>query len=222
MTTRLWLSRTEPAARSATAWAEAGFDPVVAPLITIEPVKASAEVPEQASFIFTSAHGVRNCPVPGGTRRVYAVGPATAKAAREAGFVNVVKGGGDWKSLIEVIEINVEPFIHFCGSTLQGAMVEALLAKGAQAERRVVYRNIGVSDWPLDPSSVEAVALYSPLAARTLLGLPHRDLSHLSAFCLSEAVARPFLAVPDRGLNLRIAAEPTESALIACSETPDV
>ncbi|MEM7729798.1 MAG: uroporphyrinogen-III synthase [Pseudomonadota bacterium] len=213
MTTRIWITRTEPAAaRSARAWADTGFDPVVAPLLQVVPVTGHAAVPDDAELVFTSSHAVRHCGIEGDGRRVYAVGEATAKAARSRGFVNVVSGEGDWKVLSKRIENTSKPVLHISGSVVRGTLVETLLERGLKAERRIVYRSKPVADWPLDTRELDAVALYSPLASETLMALPERDLSGLTAYCLSANIAAPL-----HGIGVRIAEKPTEAALLACS-----
>lgn len=214
MTTKIWITRTEPAAtRSAAAWAKAGFDPFVAPLLTVTPLDSLNDVSDEATLIFTSAHGVRHCGITGDSRPVYCVGDATARVAREAGFTSVVSGYGDWKALIEVIEKTRNPIVHVSGSIVRGAIVETFVERGFNASRHVVYRTDPVKKWSIDVKHIEAVALYSPMASETLMKLPLRDLPHLTAYCLSENVAAPL-----RGMAVKIAAAPNERALIACSQ----
>lgn len=219
---RLWITRTRPSAESsALKWAEAGFEPHIAPLLTVSAIEDFAPISETADLIFTSANGVRLSGLRGeGARRnqtIYAIGEATAQAAREAGFVKIVTSGGNWKTLIQTIDNERQSFVHISGLHVRGRIVDALASKGLRAERRIVYRTDPVSDWPLSPIEIRAAALYSPLAARTLAALPKRDLNHLTAYCLSPAVAQ---ALGELRLTLdfvHIAAEPTEAALIACS-----
>lgn len=183
-----------------------------APLLRVTPVSWDGDVPDDAELIFTSAHGVRQSGIEGDSRRVYTVGDATALAARDAGFTNVVSAKGDWKGLLEIIEPTERPILHIHGETVRGALVERLKAQGLSASSRIVYRTEAVTDWPVDPADFDAVALYSPRAAETLIALPPRNLDHLTAYCLSENVAQPIL-----GPKVRIAASPNEESLIACS-----
>lgn len=210
------MTRTEPAAtRSAEAWAEAGFDTVIAPLLSIATVKTAADIPDDAVLIFTSANGVRHSGLTGDDRLVYCVGDATACEAKTHGFTSVVSADGDWQQLVQIIAPTDQPLIHLSGGVVRGQIVEVLRQRGLTASRQIVYRTDARTTWPIDINEVDAVALYSPLAAETLMALPTRFLNHLTAYCLSPNVAAPL-----RDMNVRIAVRPNERALIACSETP--
>jgi len=180
----------------------------------VTPLDGLIDVPNDARLIFTSAHGVRHCGIRGDSRQVYCVGDATARVAKDVGFTSVVSGRGDWNTLIEVIEKTQNPIIHVSGSIVRGTIVETLRERGFKASRRIVYRANPIKKWPIDVNQIEAFALYSPMASETLMKLPLRDLSHLTAYCLSENVAAPL-----RGMAVKIATAPNERALIACSQT---
>lgn len=217
MTTKLWITRSAPdAVKSREAWEAAGFDPVIAPLLTVLPVQNVRYIPNDAELIFTSANGVRHCPIPGDDRRVYAVGEATAKAAKAHGFNNIKSGDKDWKKLSKIIEKTENSILHISGLTVRGRLVETLRERGLNASRRIVYRTEPVNDWPINVASVQAIALYSPLAAETLMSLPARDLSSCTAYCLSPNVAAPL-----SGLKVCVADQPNELSLIACGQAQD-
>lgn len=214
MTTKIWITRTEPAAtRSADAWATAGFEPVIAPLLTIESVAAEPTIPDDARLIFTSAHGVRHCGVIGDDRQVYCVGNATARVAKAHGFTSVISAHGDWRDLTKIVDKTEGPIIHVSGSIVRGNIVQTLRDQGLDARRQIVYQAKMQTSWPLDVNQIDAVALYSPVASETLMALPPRHLFHLTAYCLSANIAAPL-----RDMTVRIASAPNERALIACSE----
>src|SRR5690349_3328000 len=88
---RLLVLRPEPGASATAERAKAlGLDPLVVPLFEVEPVEWQA--PEPAGFdglLLTSANAVRQAGVQLERLRglkAYAVGGATAEAARKAGF----------------------------------------------------------------------------------------------------------------------------------------
>lgn len=218
MTTRIWITRTEPAAqRSAEAWRDAGFEPVIAPLLTVHPITQTEPIADEATLIFTSAHGVRYCGIKGDGRLIYTVGDATARAAREHGFQRVISADGDWRSLVQIIEKTNNPHVHISGTIIGGTVVGTLTKRGMSARRQIVYDTHSVIRWPISLERMEAVALYSPMASRTLMALPKRDLSSVTAYCLSPNVAAPL-----EGMKTRIADHPTEAALIACSRPAEV
>jgi uroporphyrinogen-III synthase len=216
--TKIWITRTQPASqRSAKAWKAVGFDPVVAPLLEVEPVENEDDLSDKSVLIFTSSHAVRHSALRGDNRLVYTIGEATAKAAQKQGFSNIVVSHGDWTDLLGVIEATDHPLIHVSGETVQGQLVERLISRGLQARRHIVYRTKPVEDWPVRTRDLQSVALYSPRASEVLMSLPGRDLSHLMAYCLSPNVAAPL-----SDMRTKIADCPTEAALIACSTGPEV
>ena len=194
------------------AWRNAGFDPIAAPLLTVNAVVCDTPLDDGATLIFTSANGVRHCPEADRTRRVYCIGPATARAANEAGFSNIVQGSGDWNDLLQVIDLHDSPFVHIGGRYVRGRIAETLRERGVQAERRVVYASEPVFGWPVNPGEVSLCALYSPLAAKTLLALPERSPS-FDIVALSEAVAAPIRErfAPSR---VHVASAPTDGAMM--------
>ena len=211
--TAIWITRTEPAAqKSAAAWAAAGFDPVIAPLLSVHPVDSNATVPDTAQLVFTSGQAVRHSRLKAGHQRVYTVGETTADVAREAGFTDVISADGDWRDLLSIIRPTDESIVHISGKTVRGRLVERLRDAGFKASRHIVYETQMITDWPVDPQTIQAVALYSPMATNALMALPDRDLSHLTAYCLSGAVADGM-----EGPEIKVAVRPNETALIACS-----
>ncbi|WP_189494383.1 uroporphyrinogen-III synthase [Algimonas arctica] len=217
MTTKIWVTRTEPAATlSAEAWTKAGFYPIVAPLLSVEKLDSKSIIPDDATLIFTSANGVRHCGLIGDDRQVYCVGDATALMAKALGFTSVTSADGDWKKLTNIIAKTSDPIVHISGSIVRGQIVDTLRAQGFDARREIVYQTRAVTSWPMDVNQIDAVALYSPMAADILMALPPRYLGHLTAYCLSENIAAPL-----SGMTIRIAHAPNERALIACSETPE-
>ncbi len=216
MTTRVWITRTAPASKSETAWRDADFAPVMASLLSIVPVETEMRLPAKADLVFTSAHGVRHGPPADPARRVYAVGAATAEVARSKGFADIVTGEGDWRDLLSRIELSGPPIVHVGGEVTRGRLVEELRERGREASRLVVYRSDPAKDWPDGVNGIGAVALYSPMASETLISLPPRDLSGVTALCLSEAVAEPLRKFRS-DMTVHIADAPNELSLIACS-----
>ena len=210
---RVWITRTQPGADACLpAWREAGFDPMAAPLLELTRVEDVGPVPAGAELVFTSANGVRFAPDLAKNCRVYCIGPATARAARDAGFADVRHGVGDWTNLLGLIEPSNAPIVHIGGQHVRGRITEALRERGRTASRRVVYRSEAVTDWPLDTSRIELAALYSPLAAATLMSLPDRPMA-FAVVALSEAVAAPLRQRIDRD-RLHVARQPTDAAMI--------
>lgn len=116
---RIFILRPEPGASASADRARAmGLEPVLAPLFKIRPVEWDA--PEAGGFdglLLTSANAVRCA----GERlegfrglQVYAVGKATAAAAREAGFAIASTGDADIERLLGSIDADLK-LLHLCG-----------------------------------------------------------------------------------------------------------
>jgi len=116
---KLFLFRPQPAADASAERARTlGLEPVVTPLFQIHPVKWIA--PDPASYdglLLTSANAIRH----GGDGLeamrglpVYAVGEATAEAARESGFKVRKTGTGNVDDLLAAIPARLR-LMHLCG-----------------------------------------------------------------------------------------------------------
>ena len=116
---RLLVLRPEPGASATVKRAcEQGLEAVAVPLFEVEPMGWQA--PEAASFdalLLTSANAIRH----GGDDlaklrglRVYAVGEATAQAARDAGFDIAATGDAGVDRLLGSIEPDAR-LLHLCG-----------------------------------------------------------------------------------------------------------
>ncbi len=85
---KIWITRAEPGAAATAERVRAlGHEAVVAPLLAIQPlVDARVDLTDVGALAFTSANGVRAFAEKSAERslKVFAVGLATAKAARQA------------------------------------------------------------------------------------------------------------------------------------------
>jgi uroporphyrinogen-III synthase len=116
---RLFIVRPEPGASTTVQNArDIGLDAVAMPLFAIAPV--AWEAPEASGFdglLLTSANALRHAGDQlQGLRglRVYAVGEATAEAAREAGFDIASSGDGGVERLLGSLEPDLK-LLHLCG-----------------------------------------------------------------------------------------------------------
>ncbi len=82
--------------------AERGHEAIVEPLLTIRPdLNAPLDLEGVAALLFTSANGARAFALRSHRRDlpVFAVGDASAQAARDLGFAKVESAGGDVAAL---------------------------------------------------------------------------------------------------------------------------
>lgn len=215
---KVWVTRAQPgAARTAARLTERGLDPVVMPLIEIRPLEP--DLPDLATFdglIFTSLNGVaafidRAPPVEGFALPVFAVGDATARAARAAGFAAVRSADGDVEALIDLIR-EAAPgarLLHLAALQPAGDLSSAL--KGA-AEIHVlpVYEAVATDLAP--PADFDIVLIHSPRGARELAArLPDTEAAGGIAVAISPAAAQPLAALGFA--TLQIAETPDETGL---------
>ena len=215
--TKIWITRTRPAAdESAEVWRGAGFDPLVEPLLEIEPVE-HAPLSHDTVLIFTSKNGVNHVACNG--QRAICVGDATAEHARKAGFSDVVSVDGTSADVTRWILANFpasQAVCHVSGWHVRGSIIEDLYAESFSADRVKVYRSIPRPVWP--KAQAKLVALYSPLAAKVFAGLAAGGaVSGLSAVCISHATADELAGLELK--SIRVAARPREDELIMAAKS---
>lgn len=226
----------QDAARLAERLRAAGHRVSLQPLLTIRfrDVDAAGIDPAATqALLITSANGVRALSVRADLAAlraipVIAVGPASAEAARAAGFGVVHQAGGDVAALAaKVTELCTPengPLVHVSGQAVAGDLQGALEACGFQVERAVLYDAAAAEKFA--PEVVETMAargfdgvlFYSARTAavfRTLAEGSGFDavFDSATAFCLSEPVAA---ALDGLGFaDVCVAARPTDEAMIA-------
>jgi uroporphyrinogen-III synthase len=221
---KVWVTRSAPgAARTAGSLAGLGYETHVRPLLTVRPI-AGVEIPLKGvgAVVFTSGHGVaafaQRVSAPDLT--VFAVGSATAAAARAAGFTRVLSTDGDVAAVAAGIVARRRELagavLHASAAERSGDLEGALAKEGIKVRTIAVYETaaaeIGEETFGLLPA-LEAVTVHSAKAARILAGiLKAHPAPRLRACCLSRQVARPLARVLLRQLSA--AARPTETALI--------
>jgi uroporphyrinogen-III synthase len=221
---RVWVTRASPGAEAtAGRLAAMGFAPVVAPLLALRFIPGGEiDLTGVTALAFTSANGVAAFAARAGgrDRPVFAVGAATAAAARAHGFADVVSAEGDVAALARAIAAagaGGGEVLHPGPAEPAGDLAGDLARLGVRARALTVYET---APSPLAPraarevAGASAVLLHSPKAARALAAwLEAAPAPDLAAFCLSPAVAAP-LAAAGLVAASHVAAEPTEAALL--------
>lgn len=222
---RVWVTRAEPgAARTADRLTALGSTPIVVPLLTLAPLPgaldAAPEPDAVASLALTSPNGVEAfAPLIPRFRDhpVFAVGDATAEAARAAGFADVRSAAGDIHALARLIaaEAPLGPLLA-PGAREPAGDLPALLPD-RPVQRLPVYA--AFETHAPAPATFDAVMLHSPRAARALAAdLPRAASSGRIAICISEAAATPLH--PFDFAQIRIAAAPDEPAMLSALGKP--
>ena len=216
MSNAVLILRPQPGAdRTARRALAMGLSPIVAPLFTIKAV--DWEAPDPSGFdalILTSANAPRQAGF--GLKSLdalpcYAVGEATAAAAREAGLKLAGVGPGDSADLLEMIAAaGIRSALHLCGRE------NRLPARpGLEIKSIIVYVADALEALPIDADrAIEAgavILLHSPRAASRLAALigPRRAKAKVAAISQQAAEAGgPGWAA------IEVASEPRDHALL--------
>jgi uroporphyrinogen-III synthase len=234
---RALVTRPEPgASATAQALAKAGWEPVVLPLTEIRAIPGAADAgdPTVDAVVLTSANAARHAP-PGLLARhrctpVYAVGAATADAARQAGFTAILAGPGDAAGLARMIVGRLRPgaaILYLCGRVRRPELERALAAGAISVVAVETYDTVRSAigqDAAGRIGPLDAVLVHSAEAALALAELARSPafgqlLSTARLVAVSGRAAAP-LATRFEG-RMRVAREPTDAALIEALERLD-
>ena len=207
-----------------------GFTPLVQPMLEIRTLEGPPlNLEGVQALLCTSANGVR-ATAARTTRRdlpVLAVGDATARAARDAGFAQVESAGGDVESLARLAAGRLDPaagrLLHAAGTAVAGDLAGDLGRAGFTVERHVLYAAEPVTELGHDAvqglyaGTIDAVLFFSPRTGRSFVkvvqkaGLADR-LGGVVALCLSEAVGTAVRTVDWQAIH--VARQPDQAALL--------
>jgi len=232
---RLLLTRPqEDSSPLATRLAERGHETLVEPLLTIRPdLTAPLELDGVAGLLFTSANGVRAFALRSERRDLpaYAVGEATAQAARELGFASVETAGGNVESLARLVGERRRPedgaLLHAAGSVTAGDLAGALRDGGFEVRRAVLYAAEPVHALSqacataLREGRLDAAVFYSPRTATAFVTLVQaaglaESVRSMTLVGMSEAVIEAGKALP--WARAVAAASPDEPAMLETIE----
>ena len=212
---KIWITRAEPGAEATAARVrERGHTPLVAPLLAVRMVEdPQIDLSGVRALAFTSANGLRAFAGACADRslQVFAVGAATAQAAREAGFRRVLSADGDVNALADGIAAR--------RSEIGGAVLHpgaALGRAGVEVRALTLYDTVPVEPTPdqLEALAQADVALvHSAKAGRALAKvLAAHPMPGLKVLGLSKAVLAPLTDTPLA--SRRSAPFPLEAALL--------
>lgn len=206
--TKLLILRPQPGADETAARARAlGLDPVVAPLFDVKPLAWTAPAGPFDAIMLTSANAARHAGgglAPFLVLPCFAVGEATAAAARAAGFADVRTGPADGAALVEeMAAAGIASALHPCGREhvpLTGAVSIADIP---------VYAADAVGAFP-EAARGALVLLHSPRAAARFAELA-RDRGAIRIAAISAATAD---AAGHGWASVSVAARPRDEALL--------
>ena len=224
------VTRPEPgAARTAAKLAGLGFEPVVLPLSRTVALNVVSVPADAGAVAVTSANALRHASpdLIGKLSHLpcYAVGARTAEAARQAGFTHVEEGPGDAAGLAERIAAGFSGRLaYLCGRVRFAGFEERLAASGVPVDALEVYDTVTIGHDAesvseiLEGRPVEAVLLYSAVAAQAMRGVLQREnlrplFEKAEYFALSKRIAEALGA--ESAVMVNVAEQPSEPALLA-------
>jgi uroporphyrinogen-III synthase len=210
---RVLVLRPEPGASATLERARGrGLDAFAVPLFEIEPVAWQA--PEAARFgglLLTSANALRHGGEQLGSLRglpVYAVGKATAEAARDAGFDIAASGEAGVDRLLGSIDGDVK-LLHLCGEDRREPAGETQAITPL-----AVYRATAIPEPKLGKLDESVALIHSPRAANRFAELVD-DRGAVAIAAISPAAAE---AAGTGWKSIHAAESPDDDALLALAE----
>lgn len=206
---RILVTRPQPDAdHTARLLRARGHDAIICPLMEIvpNPDAETLDTKDLQAVLITSANGVRALARVSAVRdlRLFAVGAASAEAARNEGFSRVESANGDVDTLARLVRQTLDPkdgkLLHVAGSVTAGDLAGVLGRYGFEIEKVALYQARTADLLPkliergLEQHEFDAVVLFSPRTARafgvlvTQAGMQD-TLGNITAYCLSAAVA---------------------------------
>jgi uroporphyrinogen-III synthase len=221
----VWVTRAQPGADlTAGRLATLGVEAVVEPLLQVRRTEgAPIDLSDVSAIAFTSANAVAAFAERSAERavRVFAVGDATAAAARAQRFTNVLSAQGDVKALAAALAARRRELpgliLYPAAADPAQDLTGALEAVALRVRQVTLYETVVTEPSPAlieRLPRIDAVLLHSAKAAKTLAALLKAHPSpHLGAYCLSPQIARS-LSRADLAAVLSAKA-PNEAAMFA-------
>ena len=215
---RVLITRPEREATTlATALAERGHVPVIAPLFHLEilrpPAEFATELAQCQAVLLSSANGARAFAEATEQRGkpILAVGDTTATTAEGLGFASVTSAAGDGDALAELARRRLDPkagpLLHVSGVDIAQDFAASLAKDGFEVRRIALYEAREAAELPdsaraaLQARALDAAMFFSPRAAALFARLVQEaglagSLSDVTALAISPAALEPLSALP--------------------------
>lgn len=205
---KIWITRARPGADATAARVRAlGHEPFVAPLLEVRRAPdVRLDLSGVAALAFTSANAVRAFAELSEDRglRVFAVGAATAQAAKAVGFRQVLSADGDVAALAEGIAARRSEIggvvLHPGAADPAGDLAGALAPSGVEVRQITLYETVEAtlsSDEIAALQQIDVALVHSPKAGEVLATvLQAHPQPHLKLLAISQAALKPLLATP--------------------------
>ena len=231
---RVLITRPEREATTlATALAERGHVPVIAPLFRLEILHPSADFATDLSacqaVLLSSANGARALAEASEQRGkpILAVGDTTAATAEGLGFVSVTSAAGDGLALAELVRTRLDPkagpLLHVSGVAIALDFATALAPDGFDVRRAALYDAREETALPdsaraaIQARALDAAMFFSPRASELFARLVQEaglsaSLSNVTAIAISPAALEPLSVLPFKATVA--AARPTRQSVL--------
>ncbi len=231
---RVLITRPEREATTlATALAQRGHVPVIAPLFRLEilhpPAEFAADLSECQAILLSSANGARALAEASEQRGkpILAVGDTTASTAEGLGFVSVVSAAGDGQALAELARKRLDPkagpLLHVSGVDIAQDFAAALAPDGFEVRRVALYEAREETTLPdsaraaIEARALDAAMFFSPRASDLFARLVREaglsaSLSNITAIAISPAALQPLSALSFKATVA--AARPTRQSVL--------
>jgi uroporphyrinogen-III synthase len=213
-----------------------GFRVMVEPMLEIVIARGrTLDLDGVSGLLATSANGVRALAANAAPRDLplWAVGDATGRAAREAGFRRVESAGGDVTKLAALVARRAPPglLLHAAGSAVAGDLAALLADRGFTLRRQVLYESRPQPAASpallaaLDQDLLDLALFFSPRTAASFATLTVEAgraarCRRLVAYALSPAVAQALAGLP--WAVVRTAVRPEQEALLAAIDQGEI
>ncbi len=233
MTRRVLVTRPEPGASATAARLEqAGFEPVLLPLTRIVPVAVDI-LPDPGlvdAVVVTSANALRCATAellaPLARKPVFAVGDATAEAARDAGLVDVHSASGTARDLVRLLRSGLPAgaaILHLAGRERTEGFAEAVIESGYVLQTLELYTAEkidysseffceAIGSRPLWGAMVMSLRAGILLAEALSVAAIRQRFEKTTLFCISQKVAQPLREIA--GPEIAVSDEPTEDGIL--------
>jgi len=213
---------------------ELGFVPFVSPLMQIEPTAISLSLhAAQDGVLLTSANAVQPLAESTPVRDMpcVTVGPQTAAAAKEHGFLQVVDASQGRQimgamAIEQMARENINQWLgrhwwYFSAEKVHRDLSETFKAIGLNCERVIAYRSVPVEPWPTPEvaqawEQMQAMVFFSKEAVRVFTHhcrVLELKTPHMVAGVLSHAVAAEVESLGFR--EVVVAPRPESGALLS-------
>ena len=213
---------------------EIGMHSLISPVIKIVSVPTRVEnIPKFQSIIITSKNTLATIKTLSLNKKtlMFCVGDATARLFKKAGFSNVRSASGKSEDLLRIVKQSCNPMsgpvLYLAGQNTHGLIERELRQSGYIMEKRIVYRAeaanclTDVAQQALRYGEVVGIFIFSPRSAIILNELIRKfslqtSLKRVTAFCLSEAVAKE--ASKTVWNKILVSEKPTQKSILALAK----